>query len=468
MLRKCVLIVSLVSAALSLNTAPLQAQEAELEIPEAEEPLDPNEVRNALEDIIGDDEADPSTAISTSDPDIAIDALDIVLEPLNAEELNAEVAGWEALLHKAIEDLSAAEMALYQFNQKAASEVAAETQNDDLSGQGDEAVSPEKRVLIDRIATLRDIRTARADRLRHVLDTQIARGGDPEDQEELRAYIADVGGVRVNTQNLQTTWLTLKEWATARDGGQRVLRDFGTVFLTTLVWVLLGWLIGQIIARTFRRADLSSELLTRFLSRWITRIAGLLGFLSGLSAIGTNMTPVIASIGAAGFIIAFALQNTISNFANGILILFQRPFDAGDEIEAAGVTGIVEHVSLFSTHLSTAENRKVIVPNNMIWDDVVVNSTGAATRRLSIEIEVSADDHDLDEAEAKLEQIMNSHPDILTDPVPEATLTGVTAEAITFTCWPWVATKDKDRIRRELVAQFGRELSVLKGVTKNR
>ncbi|WOE75440.1 mechanosensitive ion channel family protein [Alterisphingorhabdus coralli] len=464
MLRPHILLFAL---GLFLAASPVLAQEAELEIPEAEEPLDPDDVRTALEDIIDGEDADPAEAISTGNPDIAIDALDIVLEPLTAGELEPEIAGWQALLRAAIEDLAAAEMELYRFNQQRARAAAQDAGISETDAEGD-TVSPEKLALIDRISALREVRTARADRLRHVLDTQIARGGDPEDQEEVRAYIADVGGVRVDTQNLQTTMLTVQEWAGARDGGQRLLRNIGAVLLSTLGWYVLGWIIGLIVSRTFRRADLSSELLSRFLRKWIARIAGLLGFLFGLASIGVNMTPVLASIGAAGFILAFALQNTISNFANGILILFQRPFDAGDEIEAAGVTGIVEHVSLFSTHLSTAENRKVIIPNNMIWDDVVVNSTGTETRRLSIEIEVSADDHDLDEAEAKLEQIMNEHPDILPDPAPEATLTGVSAEAITFTCWPWVLTKDKDRMRRELVAQFGRELSVLKGVTKNR
>jgi small conductance mechanosensitive channel len=136
---------------------------------------------------------------------------------------------------------------------------------------------------------------------------------------------------------------------------------------------VIGWIVGLAVTLALRRTELSSRLMRSFLRKWIVRIGTAIGFLVGLSWIGTNMTPILAGIGAAGFILAFALQNTISNFASGLLILFLRPFDAGDEIEAGGTSGKVEKVSLFSTHLHSAENRKIIVPNNKIWEDVITN-----------------------------------------------------------------------------------------------
>ena len=96
-----------------------------------------------------------------------------------------------------------------------------------------------------------------------------------------------------------------------------------------------------------------------------------------------------------------------------------------------------------------------------------MNSTSAPTRRLSIDVEVNIEDHGLEEAESILLKVMKAHQDVLKDPEPNLTLSAMTSESITFTCWPWVLTRDKDRIRWELVSQFGKNLSVVKGVTKS-
>jgi len=416
------------------------------------------DVRVAIEELLDVEELDTSAAITTSELDVPLGALDILLEPLTLGELEIEIASWKDVLKSSIKDLSAAELQLFEIN-------AAEAEAP--ANEADEAQVAEKADLIEQIGNLREVRTALADRLRHVLDAYEGKGGDPTDTVETRTYISAVGGVRVDTQDFQTTILTLKEWAISKDGGMRLLRYLGTVLGAILAGLIIGWIVGVVLNLGLRRSELTSKLLRRFIRKWMTYLGAIVGLLFGLSSIGVNMTPILASLGAAGFILAFALQNTISNFASGLLILFQSPFDAGDEIEAAGVIGEVERVSLFATHLSTAENRKVIIPNNMIWEDVVVNSTGAPTRRLSIEVEINAEEHGLEDAEQLLMQVMADNPGVLQDPEPALTLSAMTAESYTFTCWPWVATQEKDKIRWELVSRFGRELSVLKGVTKS-
>ena len=158
------------------------------------------------------------------------------------------------------------------------------------------------------------------------------------------------------------------------------------------------------------------------------------------------MTPLLAALGAAGLILASSLQNSLSNFESGLLIVFQRPFDVGDSIEAAGMSGTVKKVSLFSTHLSTDENKQVIVPNNMIWEDVVVNATGADTRRLAIEFDVNPE-HSLSEVRKTLLEAMKAHPEVLDDPPPEVKLTRIGSDGMTFVCWPWVPTERRDQVR---------------------
>ena len=88
------------------------------------------------------------------------------------------------------------------------------------------------------------------------------------------------------------------------------------------------------------------------------------------------MAPLLAVIGAAGFVVAFALQGTLSNFASGLLIMVFKPFDVGDEVEVGGgIKGKVTHVTIFSTYIRTDDGPVKIVPNDNIWKNVIVNLT---------------------------------------------------------------------------------------------
>jgi len=86
----------------------------------------------------------------------------------------------------------------------------------------------------------------------------------------------------------------------------------------------------------FRLSGAGSKLLRRFVLKWSRRVAFIIGAIMGLSALGLNITPLIAAIGATGFVIGMALQNPLFNFASGLLIMTQRPFDVGDAIEGTG------------------------------------------------------------------------------------------------------------------------------------
>ena len=92
----------------------------------------------------------------------------------------------------------------------------------------------------------------------------------------------------------------------------------------------------------------------------------LLGILIALSQLGISLGPLLAGIGIAGFIIGFALQDSLSNFASGMLILLYRPFDVGDVVDSGGVRGRVSAMSLVNTTFLTLDNQKLIVPNNLI------------------------------------------------------------------------------------------------------
>ena len=157
-----------------------------------------------------------------------------------------------------------------------------------------------------------------------------------------------------------------------------------------------------------------SSLLRDFMVTGARRLILFIGFFVGLSALEINIGPVLAIIGAAGFVIAFALQNSLSNFASGILMLIYRPFDVSDFISVAGVLGKVESMNLLSTQLRTPDNQLLIVPNNSVWGDVITNITGITERRVDMMFGIGYSD-DIDTAMGIIE--------------PSSTMTGHSIES---------------------------------------
>jgi small conductance mechanosensitive channel len=457
MTRVCVAVL----AFLFVFSAMARAQE-ELE---GEEPPDPEVIEAALSAVLASKlnsfDPDPAQATTVSDPEIDLQVLELRLRPLALDALEHELEAWRLLLENRSRAHSEARIALAEANQP-------ENGNQGQDGEresGDAGVDPERKALIEDADELRESRIRTSDRLRVVLEAYREKGGDEDIIDEYAKYDSALDDMDVDMSDRETAVETIRTWAVSTHGGKRIAKKVGIFALALLLALLVGRLIAAAVYAALKRTGTSGELVRRFLRTWIRRIALLIGGLWGLSLIDVSVTPLLAALGAAGFILAFALQNSLSNLASGLMIVFQRPFDVGDSIEAAGISGTVKKVSLFTTYLSTDENKQVIVPNNMIWDDVVVNATGADTRRLSIEFELDPD-QSLAEVRRTLLEEMEAHPDVLDSPPPEVKLAHIGSDGMTFVCWPWVETSKRDQVRWELVASVGEKLNVQRGATK--
>lgn len=142
-----------------------------------------------------------------------------------------------------------------------------------------------------------------------------------------------------------------------------------------------------------------------------------------------------------GFIVGFALQDTLSNFASGMMILIYRPFDVDDFVEAAGISGKVSNMSLVNTTILTFDNQTIIVPNNKIWGDVIRNVTAQKIRRVDMVFGISYGD-DIPNAEKLLLDIVNAHESVLEDPEPMIRLHELGDSSVNFIVRPWVKTDD--------------------------
>jgi small conductance mechanosensitive channel len=186
----------------------------------------------------------------------------------------------------------------------------------------------------------------------------------------------------------------------------------------------------------------------------------LVGIFVALSQIGISLGPALAGLGVAGFIVGFALQDTLGNFAAGGMILFYRPYDVNDYVEVSGASGLVKKMNLVSTTITTFDNQTLVIPNSKIWGDVIKNVTAQATRRVDMEFGISYSD-DIEKTERVLREIVESHEKVLAEPEPMIHLHKLADSSINFVVRPWTATTDYWEVywyvTREVKMRFDRE-----------
>ena len=200
-----------------------------------------------------------------------------------------------------------------------------------------------------------------------------AKGGDGK---PYRLYIASIGGIKIDVTDRTATLARISGWLSSDEGGLRLARDVGTFLAYIIGSIIVARIVRMILRRVMSRDHVTSHLLRDFIISSSGRVIVAIGFLLALSALEVNLAPLLAVIGAAGFVVAFALQGTLSNFASGLLIMVFKPFDVGDEVEVGGgIKGKVTHVTIFSTYIRTDDGLVKIVPNDNIWKNVIVNQT---------------------------------------------------------------------------------------------
>jgi small conductance mechanosensitive channel len=180
------------------------------------------------------------------------------------------------------------------------------------------------------------------------------------------------------------------------------------------------------------------------------------GLLIALSQLGVSIEHLLAGVGIAGFVIGFALQDVLSNFASGMMILIYRPYDVGDMVEVGGVFGKVSSMSLVSSTIHTIDNQTLIIPNNKIWGDVIKNVTDQKVRRIDMEFNISLN-VDVDEAIKRFKTICQGEDRILSTPEPLIHLDRITLDAQVFMVRPWVKTSDYWPVRWQLHETIKRE-----------
>ncbi|QDT87172.1 mechanosensitive ion channel family protein [Gimesia chilikensis] len=459
--------------------------------------------------------------VTTIDPLVPLDQLRIMVRPLTKDELQVEANAWFELLRNKSRQIAAARLGVKKTNeaiatnddqqaldslkkaesvQHMADEKARQTE-EELTKQAQEtlgvdvavdAARPDpakaeegttasteeksattadststpdnptttqsaeamKAAFLKNINRLQDERTALSDRLEVVLTSLAAKGGDVE---TYRKYIAAVSGLELDTSDASAAWSGIKGWFVSKEGGQRMGWNLGKflliLFLTWVVARVGSTVISWLLERKVRLTQLAENLI----SGTIRNVIYLVGFAVALTALEVDMTPVLAAIGATGLVVGLALQGTLSNFASGLMILINRPFDVGDVVTAGGVTGTVKQMNLVSTNFRTFDNQTIHVPNNSIWNGVITNITANKVRRVDLEFCIGYSD-DFEQAEQIIRDVLADQELVLREPEAVVVTHALADSSVNIVCRPWAKTTDwwavKTAVTREVKRRF--------------
>jgi small conductance mechanosensitive channel len=247
----------------------------------------------------------------------------------------------------------------------------------------------------------------------------------------------------------------ISNWLDPQLIGELLLTWSGKILAALAIFVI-GRLIAKALSGWFNRGVQRvglDQTLARFLSNLM--YIGLLVFvvLTAVNTLGVPTTNFLAIVGAAGLAIGLALKDSLANFSSGVMLVFFRPFKVGDNIQAAGVAGVVESIGMFSTEIKTADNAVIIVPNSLIYSGTITNFTAERTRRIDLTIAISYDD-DLAAAKEAIRDVIDGEKRVHALPAPEIVVADLTPNGVNIAVRVWVATADHAPARSDLLERI--------------
>ena len=348
--------------------------------------------------------------------DIKPEILDLKLVPLTVGELAEEAKQWQQAIKEGAEKV--AEAAIRNAEAEAGTDA--------------------KQTALDDLAKARDEEKALLTNFEVVLDAWEAKGGDAE---ELRLYASTLNATKVDIKDTSALMDSFNRWIKSEDGALKWLGRIGACIVILIVaWFISGF-VERLVNKAMTKHKGTSELLDRFIEKIIRRTILAIGALVAISTLGVQIGPVLALLGGGAFIIGFALQDSLSNFANGVMLLIYQPFDVGDAVEVGGISGSVDSVSLVNTTIRTWDNKVVLVPNKNVWGQTITNINAAGERRVDMVFGIGYDD-DIDKAQAILEKIVSETEGVLEEPATTIKMHELADSSVNFVCRPWAKSAD--------------------------
>jgi small conductance mechanosensitive channel len=223
--------------------------------------------------------------------------------------------------------------------------------------------------------------------------------------------------------------------------GYNWVLNFGPRIVVALILLFLGLYLLRFAKKWlnshFHKRQFDPSLRPFLISLFITTMQVLL-VLGIMQILGVQMTIFAAIIGGLGVAAGLALSGTLQNFTSGILILFMKPFEVGDDIVAQGLEGMVTSIQIFYTVMLTYDNRTVIIPNSKLSNEVIINLSKEGKRRADIEFKLNFG-ISFDRVQSIIENTIQSNKDILKDPTHRIGVSSVESDGYRVMINVWVS-----------------------------
>ena len=225
---------------------------------------------------------------------------------------------------------------------------------------------------------------------------------------------------------------------------QALIIEYSVNIAAALLTLLLGWFAASLVTGGLVRLMKSRNLdvtITDFVGHLVKYAILAFVVIAALSRIGVQTASFVAVIGAAGLAVGLALQGSLSNFAAGVLLILFRPLKAGEFVEVAGTAGVVQTVQIFTTVLTSGDNKMVVVPNGAILNGTITNYSRMETRRVDMTFGI-AYGADLQQAKAVLERLLAADERNLKEPAWTIAVAALNSSSVDLVVRPWVKTAD--------------------------
>lgn len=229
---------------------------------------------------------------------------------------------------------------------------------------------------------------------------------------------------------------------------------YGKEIALALVILTVGLLVITFVKKAVKKNSTKSRKVDNSATAFITSIVALVAYviliLVIIASLGFSTSSIIAAFSSVMLAVALGLQNTLASLANGILLIFTKPFVAGDYVEVGGTSGTVKEIKLFSVKLVTPDNLTIVIPNNTVFSSTIINYSKMPLRRLDIVVPVTYN-ADVEEVKTLLLSMLEKDERVAKDPAPFCRLTEYGASSLNFTMRAWVNAGDYWAVRFDLL-----------------
>lgn len=240
-----------------------------------------------------------------------------------------------------------------------------------------------------------------------------------------------------------------------------LLTTYGGKLILAIVVLIVGYFVIKFLNRMAAGAldrTKIDETVKHVVKKLIKILLYIVLIVGVIEILGVNMTSVVAILASCGLALGLALQGALSNFAGGIMILIFKPFKLGDYIEATGVEGVVDEISIFYTTLNTLDNKKIFVPNGDLMNANVINFTASDKRRIDQDFKIT-NDIEANFVKSVLLSAAYDTKGVLESPEPFARMTAVDDDTYIFTVRAWCKTEEYWDVYFDLIENCSKALA---------